>query len=31
MSYTYQYPHPAVAADCVVFGFNGKELEILLI
>ena len=31
MSYTYQYPHPAVATDCVVFGFNGKELEILLI
>ena len=31
MSYTYQYPHPAVATDCVVFGFNGRELEILLI
>lgn len=31
MSYTYPYPHPAVATDCVVFGFNGKMLEILLI
>ena len=31
MSYTYQYPHPAVATDCVVFGFDGKELHILLI
>lgn len=31
MSYTYEYPHPAVAADCVLFGFNGKALEILLI
>ena len=31
MSYTYPYPHPAVATDCVVFGFNGKTLEILLI
>ncbi len=31
MSYTYEYPHPAVATDCVVFGFNGKNLEILLI
>lgn len=31
MSYTYQYPHPAVATDCVVFGFDGKELQILLI
>ena len=30
-TYTYPYPHPAVAADCVVFGFNGKTLEILLI
>ena len=31
MSYTYHYPHPAVATDCVVFGFDGKELNILLI
>lgn len=29
--YTYEYPHPAVAADCVVFGYDGKELKVLLI
>ena len=29
--YTYEYPHPAVAADCVVFGYDGKELRVLLI
>lgn len=31
MSYTYKYPHPAVAADCVVFGFDGHEMQVLLI
>ena len=30
-SYTYDYPHPAVATDCVVFGFDGRELKILLV
>lgn len=30
-TYTYQYPHPAVTTDCVVFGFDGKELRVLLI
>lgn len=29
--YSYKYPHPAVTADCVVFGFDGKELKVLLI
>lgn len=29
--FTYQYPHPAVATDCVVFGFDGKKLKVLLI
>ena len=29
--YTYEYPHPAVTTDCVVFGFDGKSLSILLI
>ena len=29
--YAYDYPHPAVATDCVVFGFDGHELKILLI
>ena len=31
MSYTYPYPHPAVATDCVVFGFDGRGLLVLLI
>ena len=29
--YTYEYPHPAVTADCVIFGYDGKELKVLLI
>lgn len=29
--YTYAYPHPAVTADCVVFGYDGKEIKVLLI
>ena len=29
--YPYEYPHPAVTADCVVFGYDGKELRVLLI
>lgn len=29
--YTYEYPHPAVTADTVVFGYDGKELKVLLI
>ncbi|MDE5968671.1 MAG: NUDIX hydrolase [Muribaculaceae bacterium] len=29
--YCYRYPHPALTADCVVFGFNGRELKVLLI
>ena len=30
-NYVYEYPHPAVTADCVVFGYDGKELKVLLI
>lgn len=30
-TYTYKYPHPAVTTDCVVFGFDGHQLNILLI
>lgn len=30
-TYSYQYPHPAVTTDCVIFGFDGKELRVLLI
>lgn len=29
--YTYKYPHPAVATDSVVFGYDGKNLHVLLI
>lgn len=29
--YFYKYPHPAVTTDCVIFGFNGKKLQVLLI
>ena len=29
--YCYKYPHPAVATDSVVFGYDGKQLHILLI
>lgn len=29
--YTYDYPRPAVTTDCVVFGFDGHNLKILLI
>ncbi len=31
MEYTYQYPHPAVTADCVLFGQDGDELKVLLV
>ena len=30
-TFTYKYPHPAVTTDCVVFGFDGHQLNILLI
>ncbi|MDE6026991.1 MAG: NUDIX hydrolase [Muribaculaceae bacterium] len=29
--YAYRYPHAALTADCVIFGFDGKNLKILLI
>ena len=29
--YTYKYPHPAVTTDCIVFGFDGTKLNLLLI
>lgn len=31
MSYTYKYPHAALTADCVIYGFDGDTLKILLI
>lgn len=29
--FEYEYPHPAVTVDCVVFGLDGENLKILLI
>lgn len=29
--YCYRYPHPAVTTDCVIFGFDGCQLKVLLI
>lgn len=29
--YCYKYPHPAVTTDCVIFGFDGVQLNVLLI
>ena len=30
-NYCYKYPHPAVTADCVIFGFDGVAIKVLLI
>ena len=29
--FCYEYPRPAVTADCVIFGYSGSELQLLLI
>lgn len=29
--FCYKYPHPAVATDCVIFGFDGNDINVLLI
>lgn len=29
--YTYKYPHPALTTDCVIFGFDGTKLQVLLV
>lgn len=31
MSFTYEYPRPAVTVDCVIFGLDGQQLKVLLI
>ena len=31
LKYHYKYPHPAVTTDCVVFGYDGRQLKVLLI
>lgn len=30
-NYSYKHPHPAVTTDCVIFGFDGSKLMVLLI
>lgn len=29
--YSYKYPHPSVTTDCVMFGFDGTKLQVLLV
>lgn len=29
--FCYKYPHPAVTTDCVIFGFDGSRLNVLLV
>lgn len=31
LRYHYKYPHPSVTTDCVIFGFDGSKLKVLLI
>ena len=31
LKYHYKYPHPSVTTDCVVFGYDGLRLHVLLI
>lgn len=31
LKYCYKYPHPAVTTDCVIFGFDGTKLQVLLV
>jgi 8-oxo-dGTP diphosphatase len=30
-TFCYKYPHPAVTTDNIIFGFDGKELQLLLV
>ena len=29
--YHYKYPHPSVTTDCVIFGYDGSQLKLLLV
>lgn len=29
--YTYEYPRPSVTTDCVIFGYDGRDIKVLLI
>lgn len=30
-NYCYKHPHPSVTTDCVIFGFDGSKIKVLLI
>lgn len=29
--YQYNYPHPALTVDCIIFGFDGQQLKVMLV
>lgn len=29
--FSYKYSHPSVTADCMIFGFDGVSIKVLLI
>ena len=31
LKYCYKYPQPSVTTDCVIFGFDGTKLRVLLV
>jgi 8-oxo-dGTP diphosphatase len=31
LKYHYKYPHPSITTDCVIFGFDGTKLRVLLV
>lgn len=31
LKYHYKYPHPSITTDCVIFGFDGTKLKVLLV
>ena len=31
LRYSYRYPHPSVTTDCIIFGFDGTKLRVLLV
>ena len=31
LKYCYKYPNPSVTTDCVIFGFDGTKLRVLLV
>lgn len=31
LNYHYKYPHPSVTTDCVIFGYDGRDMKVLLV